>query len=254
MLSPMTESRFRLGAVLGINQTLTWGMTFYLPAVIAAPVAAALGQSGFAILGAFSWSLLVTGAFAPRVGKWIDHHGGRGALLASIVIIAIGQATLAFSHGLTVWYLGWTIIGIGMSMGLYDAAFATVGGLLGREAGPSITGITLVAGFASSVSWTLGAALIGTLDWRGLLLTYAGLMLLVNLPMVWLLVPPAPPRPPQAPPRPACPPPRPIAAPCCCWAHSLPSAGSSPQPSPSTCCRCCRASASPPARRSPWLP
>ncbi len=34
-----------------------------------------------------------------------------------------------------------------MSMGLYDAAFATVGGLLGKEAGPSITGITLVAGF-----------------------------------------------------------------------------------------------------------
>jgi hypothetical protein len=77
---------------------------------------------------------------------------------------------------------------------LYDAAFATVGGLLGKEAGPSITGITLVAGFASTVFWTLGAALIGVLDWRGLLLVYAGLMLLVNLPMVWLLVPPAPPR------------------------------------------------------------
>jgi hypothetical protein len=197
MLPPMTASRFRLGAVLGINQTLTWGMTFYLPAVIAAPVAATLGQSGFAVLGAFSWALLVTGACAPRVGKWIDHHGGRGALLASIVIIAAGQVILALSPGLAVWYLGWTVIGIGMSMGLYDAAFATVGGLLGREAGPSITGITLVAGFASSVFWTLGAALIGTLDWRGLLLSYAGLMLLVNLPMVWLLVPPAPTRPPQ---------------------------------------------------------
>jgi hypothetical protein len=84
-----------------------------------------------------------------------------------------------------------------MAMGLYDAAFATVGGLLGKEAGPAITGITLVAGFASSVFWTLGAALIGTLGWRGLLAAYAGLMLLVNLPMVWLLVPPAPPRPHQ---------------------------------------------------------
>jgi hypothetical protein len=34
------------------------------------------------------------------------------------------------------WYLGWTIIGVGMSMGTYDA-------------GPVITGITLVGGFAS---------------------------------------------------------------------------------------------------------
>jgi hypothetical protein len=84
-----------------------------------------------------------------------------------------------------------------MAMGLYDSAFATAAGLLGKEAGPTITGITLVAGFASTVFWTLGAALIGVLHWRGLLLSYAGLMLLVNLPMVWLLVPPVPPRPPQ---------------------------------------------------------
>lgn len=193
----MFDTRFRLGAVLGINQTLSWGMTFYLPAIIAAPVAASFGASGFAVLGAFSWALLVTGACAPRVGKWIDHHGGRGALLASIVIIAVGQVMLAASHGLAVWYLGWTVIGVGMSMGLYDAAFATVGGLLGKEAGPSITGITLLAGFASTVFWTIGAALIGALDWRGLLFAYAGLMLVVNLPMVWLLVPPAPPRPKQ---------------------------------------------------------
>lgn len=190
----MLASRVRLGAVLGINQTLSWGMTFYLPAIVAGPVAAAFGESAFHILGAFSWSLLVAGACAPRVGKWIDHYGGRGALLASIVVIAAGHCVLALSHGLPLWYLGWTIIGIGMSMGLYDAAFATVGGLLGQEAGPSITGITLVAGFASTVFWTLGAALIGALDWRGLLLAYAGLMLLVNLPMVWFLVPPAPPR------------------------------------------------------------
>ncbi|HEY0425122.1 MAG TPA: MFS transporter, partial [Rhodopila sp.] len=147
----MANSRFRLGAVLGINQTLSWGMTFYLPAIVAGPAETTFGQSSFAVLGAFSWSLLVTGACAPRVGKWIDQHGGRGALLVSIVVMAMGQAVLAFSNGLALWYLGWTIVGIGMSMGLYDAAFATVGGLLGKEAGPSITGITLLAGFASTV-------------------------------------------------------------------------------------------------------
>src|ERR1700712_743767 len=195
MLRRMANSRFRLGAVLGINQTLSWGMTFYLPAIVAGPAETTFGQSSFAVLGAFSWSLLVTGACAPRVGKWIDQHGGRGALLVSIVVMAMGQAVLAFSNGLALWYLGWTIVGIGMSMGLYDAAFATVGGLLGKEAGPSITGITLLAGFASTVFWTLGAGLIGMLTWRGLLMSYVALMLLVNLTMVWLLVQPAPPRP-----------------------------------------------------------
>jgi MFS family permease len=194
MLRPMNSSRFRLGAVLGINQTLSWGMTFYLPAIISGPAAEALDKSGFGVLGAFSWSLLVAGACAPRVGVWIDQRGGRGALLTSIVVIATGQIVLAEAASLMMWYVGWTIVGMGMSMGLYDAAFATVGGLLGKEAGPSITGITLLAGFASTVFWTLGAALIGILQWRGLLLVYAGLMLLINLPMVWLLVPRAPPR------------------------------------------------------------
>ena len=194
----MAVSRFRLGAVLGLNQTLSWGMTFYLPAIVAGPVADSFGESAFAVLGAFSWSFLVTGMCAPRVGSWIDQHGGRGALLGSIVVMAAGQVLLAASHGLALWYIGWTVIGAGMAMGLYDAAFATVAGLLGKEAGPSITGVTLVAGFASTVFWTVGAALIGDAGWRGLLLFYAGLMLLVNLPMVWLLVPAAPPRPRQA--------------------------------------------------------
>lgn len=179
----------RLGLVLGINQTLSWGMTFYLPAVIAAPAAAALGASGFATLGAFSWALLVTGICAPRVGRWIDHHGGRGAIATSIVVMAAGQVVLACATGLPAWYLGWTVVGVGMALGLYDAAFATTGTLLGRQAGAVITGITLLAGFASTVFWTLGTGLIGPLGWRGLLLAYAALMLAVNLPLVLLLVP-----------------------------------------------------------------
>jgi len=187
-------NRRRLGLVLGINQTLSWGMTFYLPAIVAAPVAKGLDAPSWAVLGAFSWALLVTGACAPRVGHWIDRFGGRGSLILSVVVIAVGQAMLAVAPGLAVWYTGWTVIGVGMAMGLYDAAFATTAGLLGRDAGPTITGITLVAGFASSVFWSVGAALIGALGWRGLLLSYAGLMLVVNLPMVALLVPPAPPR------------------------------------------------------------
>src|SRR6185312_5295543 len=180
------DRRF-LGLVLGINQTLSWGMTFYLPAIVADPVARSFGASHVAVLGAFSWALLITGACMPRVGRWIDRHGGRGSLLTSIVIMAAGQVLLAAAPGLPLWYVGWTVVGIGMAMGLYDAAFATVGSLLGREAGPTITGITLVAGFASTVFWTLGASLIGPFGWRGLLLFYAALMLAVNLPMVWLL-------------------------------------------------------------------
>jgi len=185
----MPINRKTLGLALGLNQTMSWGMTFYLPAVVARPAAHDLGQSSFAILGAYSLSLLISGLCAPRVGKWIDRHGGRGSVAMSILVLSAGLAILALAPSLPIWYLGWSVIGIGMAMGLYDAAFATAGTLLGAEAPPTITGITLVAGFASTVFWSLGAALIGTTGWRGLLLVYIGIMLCVNLPMVLALVP-----------------------------------------------------------------
>lgn len=181
--------RRRLAVVLGINQTISWGTSFYLPAVIAKPAAEALGISSVALLGAFTWALLVTGICSPRVGRWIDRHGGRGAIALSVAIIAAGQVLLAVSPNLACWYVAWTVTGMGMALGLYDPAFATVGVLLGKEAGPVITGITLFAGFASTIFWSLGAALIGVLGWRGLLLFYAALMVATNLPMVLLLVP-----------------------------------------------------------------
>jgi hypothetical protein len=179
----------RFGLVLGINQTLSWGMSFYLPAVIGAPAAQGLHETPAALLGAFTWALLATGACAPQVGRWIDRHGGRGALGAGVVMLAAGLALLGTATSLPMWYFAWTVMGVGMALGLYDAAFATVGALLGREAAPVITGVTLIAGFASTVFWPLGAGLLPLLGWRGLLLCYAGLQIAVNLPMTLLLVP-----------------------------------------------------------------
>ena len=237
----MSPSRFQLGAVLGINQTLSWGMTFYLPAIIADPVMTAFGRSGFAVLGAFSWALLVAGAGAPRIGKWIDRHGGRGALIASIVVIALGQTVLALGHGLAVWYFGWTIIGVGIPLVLYDSAFATVAGLLGEEAEPSITGLRWWQGSRAVCSGRSGRHWLG-LGLAGPLLAYAGLMLMVNLPMIWLLVPPAPPRPSRDAGGEGCRSHPPNGLRWCCWGFSSDCAGSSPRPYRCTYFRCCKAS------------
>lgn len=179
----------RLTLAVGCTQIISWGVTFYLPAVIAAPAAASLGASRVAAVGGISWALLVAGFIAPRVGRRIDRAGGRLVLAASAPVIAAGLAILAAAPGLVLWYLGWTVLGIGMAMGLYDAAFATVGLLLGPAAAPAITGITLIAGFASTVFWSLGAFLAAWIGWRSLLLCYAALELAVNLPLVLLFVP-----------------------------------------------------------------
>ena len=189
----------RLSLGLGLSQMISWGTTFYLPAVIAGIAARSLGVSEAAILGGFSWAVLLSGLCAPRMGKFVDRHGGREMLAGSVVVMAVGLAVLAAAQGVVLWYAGWTVLGLGMALGLYDAAFATTGRLLGRDASPVITGITLIAGFASTVFWSAGVGLVAAVGWRGTLLLYAGLHLVVNLPIVLWLVPraaPATPRPP----------------------------------------------------------
>jgi len=80
-----------------------------------------------------------------------------------------------------------------MAMGLYDPAFATLSGLYGRAARGPITGITLIAGFASTVAWPLSAFLDVQFGWRAACLTWAMLHITIGLPLNRLLIPRAPP-------------------------------------------------------------
>jgi hypothetical protein len=59
------------------------------------------------------------------------------------------------------------VLGIGMGSGLYEAAFAALVRLYGAGSRASITGITLIAGFASTVGWPLTAVLEVQFGWRG---------------------------------------------------------------------------------------
>ncbi|MGH7066371.1 MAG: MFS transporter [Acetobacteraceae bacterium] len=200
--SPTLNTR-RITLSLGTVEVISWGVSFYLPAVIAGPAALSLGVTKIGVLGGFSWALLVAGLVAPRVGRRIDRTGGRQIVAASAIVLAAGLALIAAAPDLILWYIGWTVLGCGMSAGLYDAAFATIGRLLGADSAPAITGVTLVAGFASTIFWPLGVALLPALGWRGLLLFYAGLQLVVNLPLVLFFVPPAGAAPPAPAPSPS---------------------------------------------------
>jgi MFS family permease len=201
-----TTPRQRLGVALaiGTGQTIAWGCTYYLPAMLAGPVAEELDQPRAMVVAAFSVALLVSGLCAPLVGRAIDRQGGRGVLAASALVIAAGLALLGLLPGIAGWFAGWLVLGLGMSLGLYDAAFATLGRLYGQAARPAITAVTLLAGFASTIAWPVTAALLPALGWRGVALCYAAVHVLVVLPLYWLAVPallPDPPAAKDAPPR-----------------------------------------------------
>jgi len=178
---------------LGTAQTLAWGSSYYLPAILADPIADGLGLSRTVVFSVFSGSLLVSALLGPPVGRAIDTHGGRGMLALSNLVLAAGLVLLALAQGVMILVAAWTVLGVGMAMGLYDPAFATLAGLYGRAARGPITGITLIAGFASTVGWPLSALLEAHFGWRGACLVWAALNLLIGLPLNRLLIPRAPP-------------------------------------------------------------
>jgi MFS family permease len=185
----------RRGAVvstLGITQTLAWASTYYLPAIFADPVSTELHLPRAWFFGIFSGALLLSGLLGPLAGRIIDRHGGRDVLASTNLVFAVGLVLLSFASGIAWLAAAWIVIGFGMGFGLYEAAFATVTSLYGRDARNAITGITLFAGFASTVGWPASAFLIAALGWRDACLIWAGLHLLVGLPLNRLLVPKAP--------------------------------------------------------------
>jgi predicted MFS family arabinose efflux permease len=170
-------------ATLGTAQTLAWASTYYLPAMLAAPMARDLGVSVPTVFLAFSAALVVSAFIGPRSGAAIDRLGGRPVLMATSVVFALGLAGLAMAHGMVGLLVAWLVIGLGMGSGLYESAFASLVRLYGQDARRSITGITLIAGFASTVGWPLSAYLESHFGWRNTCLAWAALHLLVGLPL-----------------------------------------------------------------------
>ena len=183
--------------LLGLAQTLAWASSYYLPAILAGGIGQDLGMSRATVFGAFSVALLLAAATGPFAGRLIDRHGGRPVLVASNLVFAAGLAALGLAQQPLQVFGAWAVMGLAMGSGLYEAAFATAVRLHGAQARRTITGITLFAGFASTVGWPLTAWLESSLGWRGACLVWAGLHLLVGLPLNAML--PAAARTPAAP-------------------------------------------------------
>ena len=180
-------------SVLGVTQILAWGSSYYLPAVLAAPIARDTGWPLSWVVGGLSLGLLVAALVSPRVGAAIELQGGRSMLALSATALGLGQIVLAIAPNLVVYFGAWIVIGVGMGAGLYDAAFATLGRLYGHDARAAITTLTLFGGFASTACWPLSAFMVSEVGWRGACLVYAAIQLGAALPLYLFAIPRAAP-------------------------------------------------------------
>jgi MFS family permease len=184
-----TEKRLPIVLSLGVAQTLGWGSTYYLPAILAQPMASELGLSLSNVYAAFSLALVLSALIGPAVGRRIDQRGGRTVLVLSSFIFASGLLLLSQASGPVSLWLAWLVIGIGMAMGLYESAFSTLTGIYGVNARGAITGITLIAGFASTICWPITAGLETLIGWRGACMVWAAAHIVIGLPLNRFMLP-----------------------------------------------------------------
>ncbi len=186
----MKQRQLPIVLALGTTQTLAWASSMYLPAILADPIAHDLGVSSNWVFAAFSAALVISALLGPRIGRQIDLVGGRSVLSISNLVLAAGLMLLGWTTSIPVLVTAWLLLGVGMGYGLYDAAFAALGRIYGDAARGAITGITLIAGFASTVGWPLSAWGLHTIGWRDTCFAWAAAHLLIGLPVNWWMLPP----------------------------------------------------------------
>jgi hypothetical protein len=152
---------------LALAQTIIWAAMYYSFPALLPEWERDLGWSKTELSGAFTAALVVTAALAPMAGRLIDRGAARlvhpgGALAGAGLLALLSQVTELWQ-----FYAVWLAMGVAMSVSLYEACFAIITVTIGGRARTAITTVTLVAGFAGTVSFPSAHYLAGLFGWRG---------------------------------------------------------------------------------------
>ena len=173
----------------GVAQILAWGSSYYLPTILARPIADDTGWPLTWVVGGLSLGLLVAALASPFIGRQINRRGGRFVLTIGAVLHCVGLLALAAAPNLPSFLIAWAVIGLAMGAGLYDAAFSVLGRMYGQKARALITAVTLFGGLASTLCWPLSALFLESFGWRGTCLAYAVIYAAIVIPIYLAVLP-----------------------------------------------------------------
>jgi MFS family permease len=179
-------------AALAVGQLLSWAALYYAFSSFVLPMQNALGWPRATLMGAFTLGLAVWGAANYMVGAAVDRGRGRLVLSAGAALAGLGFFGWALASAPWMLYGAWSVLGAAMAMTLYEPAFNVLTKRYPLRWRNGITWLTIVGGFASTLSFPAAAALIGAFGWRGALAATGALLLFGVAPLhAWALRGPA---------------------------------------------------------------
>ena len=170
---------------LSVTETVSWGVLYYVFAVVLLPMQRELGFSAAELTGAFSLGILVAGIAGIGVGRFLDRRGPRVLMTAGSVAGALLVVAWSRVESLLVFYALWVALGLVMATVLYEPAFTVLAKWFADpgERRRAMTALTLVAGLASFIFLPLGQALIDAHGWRDALVILAVVLAVVTVPL-----------------------------------------------------------------------
>jgi MFS family permease len=175
-------------AALATGQLLCWAALYYGFSSFVLPMQRALGWTQPQMMGAFTVGLAMWGAATYAAGAAIDHGRGRAVLTLGAALAGVGFLAWSQVDSLSGLYAAWLLLGAAMAMTLYEPAFSVLARRFPLQFRAGITALTLVGGFASTLSFPAVTWLLAWLDWRGALLAIGLVLLVLVAPLhAWAL-------------------------------------------------------------------
>jgi MFS family permease len=172
---------------LGVTQIVGYGTLYYSFSILAPEMASDFSWSLEWVYGALSAALLAGGLAAPLSGRGIDRFGAGHVMTAGSIAAALSLAACALAPERISFVIGLLALQVASGLVQYNAAFAVLVQIAPNRARRSITHLTLIAGFASTLFWPLTTLLHDHLRWNEVYLVFAVANLVVCLPIHWRL-------------------------------------------------------------------
>lgn len=180
----MTLSRALLCLALG--ETIVWAGLYYLFPALLLRWEEAEAWPKTLLTAAFAAAVMVSALVSPLTGRLIDRGNGPLVMAGSALFGAAILALLPFAGSVEIFAFLWLLIGLAMGGSLYEPCFALVTRTRGVDARRGITLITLVAGFAGTLSFPLNHVVAEAGGWHAATWTFAILVAAVGAPLLWL--------------------------------------------------------------------
>ena len=178
---------WRTIGILAFTQIATWGSVYYGFSIIAPAIGRELGMRAELVYGAFSLSLLISGLVATPAGILLDRFGGQWIMATGSLLCGAGLVWLSAATNMLSYFGAWTVLGVAMSLTMYEAAFATINRKFHYNSRQAISTLTLFGGFSSTVFWPLTLKLSTLIGWRDTYFWFGVVQLLFCLPLHLML-------------------------------------------------------------------